>query len=338
MQRQIRKLAKTELAKLQHFLKAFDLNLDQVDTSIVIEDQGNIIATCSKFANVFKCFAILPAYQGEGLAATLLTELTYMAFEEGYYHTFLYTKPAQTDIFTALGYETMICLPEIVMLEKGLNSIHHTIASIKLQLPDAAERAAIVMNGNPFTLGHQYLIETAALQCEQVVVFVVEEEASSIPFRDRFAMIQAGNAHLSNVTVLPSSSYIISNSTFPNYFMRDKEHAFALYSHLDAHIFGKWFGSELQITKRFVGEEPLDEMTRQYNSVLNEVLPSYGMEVIVIPRKVNELSVISASTVRTLIRQGKREFIKDYVPLTTYEYLKCHDEVIQRIQEHEGKH
>lgn len=338
MQREIRKLAQEELPKLQTFLEGFDLHLDQVDTSIVMEENGKIIATCSKYANIFKCFAILPEYQGEGIAATLLTELTYLAFEEGYHHTFLYTKPAQASIFIALGYEEIIRISEVVMLEKGLQSIRKTIAAMKQQLSHVKECAAIVMNGNPFTLGHQYLIETAAAMCGHLAVFVVEEDASSVLFADRYAMIQAGTAHLSNVSVLPSSSYIISKSTFPNYFMRDKDHAFALYAQLDAHVFGTWFARELQIKRRFVGEEPLDEMTRLYNGVLQEVLPGYGIEVTIIPRKHNDYSVISASKVRELVRKDDWEQIRAYVPQTTYDYLKQHEEIITRIKQHGGKH
>lgn len=51
---------------------------------------------------------------------------------------------------------------------------------------------SIVMNCNPFTLGHRYLVEEASRQSDLLYIFVVEEDKSDFPFEDRFNMVKAG--------------------------------------------------------------------------------------------------------------------------------------------------
>jgi [citrate (pro-3S)-lyase] ligase len=196
---------------------------------------------------------------------------------------------------------------------------------------------AIVMNCNPFTLGHQYLIETASKQVDRLIIFAVEEDASTFPFKDRFELMIQGTKHLDNVLVLPSSFYIISQATFPNYFLRDKEHAFTTYARLDLSIFGYWF-SQLNIKIRFVGEEPLDPMTDMYNQTMMEVLPKYGMQLKIIPRKENDSGVISASKVRALLKEDRWEEVAKFVPKTTYDYLLRADEIIAKLKKYDSQH
>ena len=39
------------------------------------------------------------------------------------------------------------------------------------------------MNCNPFTLGHKYIVEKAARENDNVIIFVVEEDKSSFPIQ-----------------------------------------------------------------------------------------------------------------------------------------------------------
>ena len=55
----------------------------------------------------------------------------------------------------------------------------------------APKIGAIVMNCNPFTLGHRYLVEYAASQVEHLYIFAIEEDKSIFPFVDRFELIKA---------------------------------------------------------------------------------------------------------------------------------------------------
>lgn len=324
--------------QLRDFLERFDLSLDTIDAAIVIKEDHQIVASCCKLKNVFKMIAVDPEYQHNNLVSLMLNEITYLAFEQGYVHTFIFTPLTSVPIFSSLGYSMVVATHEVALLEKGPILIDETIQTIdhKYQC-NKTQNGAIIINGNPFSLGHLHLIETASRQCERLFVFVVEEDVSFFTFEQRFFLIQEGVKHLDNVVVLPSTFYIISQATFPNYFVRDKEHGFDMYATLDVTLFGTWF-SKLNITKRFVGEEPLDEMTDAYNMTMAQLLPSYGIELIIIERKHNRYGVISASIIRSLLKAQDWKTLKHYVPDTTYNYLKDNPQIIEKIQTHHGKH
>lgn len=183
---------------------------------------------------------------------------------------------------------------------------------------------AIVMNCNPFTLGHQYLIEYAASQVSYLYVFVVEEDKSYFKFEDRIELVKKGTSHLKNVKCLPSGEFIISSQTFSEYFDKANLQGTVIDTSLDVEIFAEEIAPTLDITVRFVGEEPLDPVTAQYNQSMKEILPKYGLEVREVPRKACGGNVISASRVRECLKEKKWEEIKELVPQTTYEFLCQH--------------
>lgn len=180
---------------------------------------------------------------------------------------------------------------------------------------------AIVMNCNPFTKGHRYLIERAARQVDHLYVFVVEEDKSVFSFADRYEMVQAGTQDLANVSVLPSGDYIISQKTFEQYFTKDQVEVVEDMDY-DVRIFGKVVAQEFGITVRFVGEEPYDKVTRNYNETMHRILPEYGIDVVEIPRVSNETGeIISASKVRKYLQENNTEALQSMLPNTTLEYL-----------------
>lgn len=181
---------------------------------------------------------------------------------------------------------------------------------------------AIVMNCNPFTLGHRYLIENASRTVDTLYIFVVEENRSFFSFEDRIELVKKGCADLGNVVVLPSGKFIISASTFPGYFNKDYDNTIKVDTSEDVSIFGRYIAKELNISKRFVGEEPLDPVTNQYNLSMKKILPLFGIELIEIPRKELGSKVISASRVREYLKNKDFDAIKAIVPASTYEYLK----------------
>jgi [citrate (pro-3S)-lyase] ligase len=183
-------------------------------------------------------------------------------------------------------------------------------------------KGSIVMNCNPFTLGHLYLIEYAASRVDTLYIFVVEEDKSIFPFKDRFDLVKAGTAHLPNVVVVPSGQFIISKTTFQMYFLKETQQNATIDASMDVEIFGQKIASALGITVRFAGEEPLDNITRQYNAAMRSVLPKYGVRFEVIPRKESGDAPISASRVRAFLKEGNFEEIAKLVPTTTLEYLK----------------
>ena len=180
----------------------------------------------------------------------------------------------------------------------------------------------IVMNCNPFTRGHRYLIETAASQVKNLYVLVVEEDKSAFKFKDRFEMVKLGVSDLENVTVIKSGQFVISSLTFPEYFTKDTNKSTKFDATKDLYNFCKYIAPALKATKRFVGEEPLDIVTNQYNEQMINYLPQNGVELIVIPRKETEGGVISATRGRKYIAEKNYEGIDMIFPQSTVKYLK----------------
>lgn len=180
---------------------------------------------------------------------------------------------------------------------------------------------SVVMNCNPFTLGHRYLIEQALLRCDFLIIFVVEEDKSIFPFEDRLRLVDEGVSDLSNVTVIPSGKFVISSLTFSDYFNKSELQDRTVDTSLDITVFAKEIAPCLHITKRFAGSEPFDSVTRGYNQSMSHILPEYGIQFEEIPRIEIEGQTISASKVRQMIIDGNLKGVRQYVPKTTYAYL-----------------
>lgn len=182
---------------------------------------------------------------------------------------------------------------------------------------------AIVMNCNPFTKGHRYLIEYAAEKVDTLIIFVVEEDASAFSFHDRMKMVKMGTSDIDNVKVIPSGKYNISKSTFAQYFEKEKNIDKIDSMDYDLRIFCEVIADCMHISCRFVGEEPTDMVTRQYNETMKKILPKYDIEFIEIPRlKINEREYVSASKVRQYLKNRDWKSVLDFLPETTIEYLK----------------
>ncbi len=191
------------------------------------------------------------------------------------------------------------------------------------RIAESGEIGGLVMNCNPFTLGHKFLVEEALKQCDYLYIFVVEEDKSFFPFADRLRLVENGVSEYANVKVLPSGNFIISSITFPEYFIKDTKPDVCIDASQDIRIFAHDIAPALNITKRFVGEEPLDPITNQYNQAMRDVLPDYGISVIIIPRRQSaDGNPISASRVRQLLERKDFENIAQMVPASTLDYLK----------------
>lgn len=180
---------------------------------------------------------------------------------------------------------------------------------------------SIVMNCNPFTLGHQYLIEYASSKVDYLYVFVVEEDRSYFRFEDRLKLVKVGCSHLNNVIVVPSGNFVLSYDTLPIYFEKSVHQEEKVDATNDLEIFARYIAPELGITKRFAGEEPTDKITKQYNEQMYIILKEFGIEFEEIPRKSCENGVIGASKVRQLLKEKNWEEIKRMVPECTYKFL-----------------
>ena len=186
----------------------------------------------------------------------------------------------------------------------------------------AINAGAIVMNCNPFTYGHQYLVEMASQLVDILYLFVVEEDKSIFPFEHRFFMVQEGVKQYNNVLVIPSGDFMISTLTFPGYFMKDNPSGACYDTFLDLKIFAHYVAPAFDIKTRFVGCEPFDKVTAQYNYDMKVILQEQEVMVIEIPRKTVEEEVISATTVRRLLKDKSWDELERFVPISTLEFLK----------------
>ena len=288
----------------------------------LFDEEGALAATGSLYANTLRCLAVSREHQGEGLMAQIVAHLTEVQLARGNTHLFLYTKCESAKYFAPLGfYEIARVDGRLVFMENRRRGFARYLDGLRAQLENAqTPAAALVMNANPFTNGHAALLRRAALENERVVLFVLSEDCSLVPYEDRLAMVRAAAAAYDNVTVVPSGSYMISSATFPSYFLKDNALVTRVHAALDATLFTR-IAQALHIVCRYVGEEPFSPTTRAYNEALARILPGAGVELRVIRRTEHDGEAISASHVRQLIHDGPLETIRPLVPETTYAYL-----------------
>lgn len=319
------KLNETKLNIWKAFLKKSSLEPDTLnDSTALIWDNDVLIAAGSRYGNLLKCIAVDETRQGEGLTATLITALKKDAFSQGIRHLFLYTKPQNKVIFSDLFFYSVAQTENVLLMEDKKDGINKFLEEFPTD-NSLGKTGCIVMNCNPFTLGHRYLIETAAKECDKIYVFVVSENKSKFSAEDRMEMVKRGTAHIPNVKVLPTGPYLISSATFPTYFLKDRENISQIKCLLDIEIFIRYYAPKFNITARYVGTEPLSPMTDQYNTELKRILPAHGIEIKEIPRlEISNVSV-SASKVRSLIESGNVQEVKSLVPDTTYDFLMNKD-------------
>ena len=293
------------------------------ERTLLVYDNEELVATGSRDGCVLKLIAVADTHRGEDLTALILTELRKDAFEDGHDHLFLYTKPQNRYTFESLFFYPVVETPTVLVMENKKNGLSDFLS--KLPTATNAERVgAIVMNANPFTLGHRALVERASSECDAVYVFVLSEDRSEFSAKDRIEMVRRGTCDLKNVTVLETGPYLISSATFPTYFIKDRDSAEFAACDIDIKIFATKLAPRLNITHRYVGTEPTSPLTEKYNERLKSQLPMEHIEVCEIERKKSENEPISASKVREIIKKRDTGALSSLLPATTLEYLKEH--------------
>lgn len=345
--------------RIEAFLKRNGLRFDDMHYyAAVTDDDGEMIAGGGLKGNVIKCVAVDDAHKGEAIANTLISHLIAHANEEGHSNVKLFTKPKNRQLFESLSFRLLAEAPEAVLMETGIGGINNMVEQLK-KIKEEGEvckennqeckkeektnlnittpqhlnpstpqplttttplRGVVVMNCNPFTLGHRYLIEQAAKQVERLFVMVVREDCSLFAYAERKAMVEQGVAHLENVTVIDGSEYVISQATFPTYFLKRLDDAADTQMLLDLDLFRRHIAPALGATVRFVGTEPTDRLTRRYNQLMHEVLADVR-EIVRLEKKGN---AVSASRVRKAMEQGDMSTIRQLVPPTTLPYIIAH--------------
>lgn len=304
------------------FLAEAHLTLE-ADCEVVVmaKSQGRLVGCGAIAGNVIKCIAVAPAFQGSGLSLKLLTELVTLACERGHSELFLFTKPENVELFSGAGFWPIAQAEgRVVLMENSRERLTRYCRQLSLYRQSGKKIGAIVMNANPFTLGHLWLVAQAAAQCDWLHLLVVKEDASFFSYADRWQLIEQGIAGISHVTLHPGSSWLISRATFPGYFLKDRGVVDDCHSQIDLQIFRERFAPALGITHRFVGTEPFCPLTRAYNQRMKRLLAP-TIEVVELPRLEQLGGAISASRVRQLYAEHNWDAIAQMVPPTTFDFL-----------------
>lgn len=311
------------LNQVEALIKSCGLSINyNVDYTMGIFYDDEPVATGSLYEDMIQMVAVSPHYQGNDLSAIVITHLVNYAFDNGRTNLHLFTKPEKVSMFLPMGFNTVaIAKPYAALMEWGKPGIAEYCNILKAQAGNISGNAsAIIMNCNPFTLGHRYLIETAASESSKLFVMVVQENLSVFPFDVRYRLIREGTSHLPNVVVIPGGRYAVSSLTFPSYFTKNTELAHA-HCAVDVEIFLKHIAPALDITRRYVGTEPFSPVTEIYNETMKKRLIPAGIELVELPRIEKSGAAISASRVRQLLAQGNLEAVKELVPEITFNYL-----------------
>ena len=308
-----------------------DGNLDYI--CAMRDEDDEVIATGSCFGCTLRCFAVSSEHQGEGLLNEIISHLMEVQQARGNLHLFLYTKVGSAKFFGDLGFHEIARVDgTLVFMENRKSGFPNYLKNLEKTKKEGVS-AALVMNANPFTLGHQYLVETAAGKCNTLHLFVLSEDASLVPFAVRKRLVQEGTAHIPNVVLHDSGPYIISSATFPSYFLKDEAAVIEGHARLDLAVFTR-IARALGVTARYVGEEPTSQVTGLYNSIMAQELPKAGIACHIIPRKEADGKAISASTVRAALQSGDWGSLKALVPPSTYRYFTSPEAapVLERIR------
>ena len=342
-----------DLKLVKDFLSGLGFEFDPAEvecTMIVYNLKGELVGTGSHQGRILKYVAVAPKFRDTTAFALIVTYMTEKLLKI-YKHTFVFTRPENSVRFRGLGYtEIATAEPLFAVLEFGFESIFTYQDYLKtLRVPvETPNVAAMVVNCNPFTNGHKFLIEKAASENEIVYLFVVEEDRSAFPFAVRWELIRKGIAHLKNVVMVRGGMYIVSGAIFPSYFLKNEAISDVMQkqAELDVRIFANYVVPILGIKKRYVGTENYCKVTGAYNLAMKAILPLFGVVVIEITRKAvgseadNSPDYISASKVRKAIRHDQLEKIVGFLPDSTREFLFSDESLAirQKIKIGTGRH
>ena len=307
--------------QVEDFLGSNGLRLGEVDLYLaVLSEEGVILAGGGLQRDILKCLAVSAEARSLGLSVPLISRLISVASERGYTNVKVFTKPENRSVFESLGFKLLAEAPKAILMENGRGLEEYCD-----YLRGHRASGVIVMNANPFTLGHRYLVEQASLSFRapegrrNLTIIPVKEDASRFPYSERFEMIRTGSGDMADV--VEGSDYQISAATFPTYFLKNLSDAAETQMRLDIDLFGRHIAPALGAHVRFVGTEPADPLTARYNALMKELLPKYGVEVVEISRLTDLESPVTATRVRSLLDAGQFKAASALTPESTWPYL-----------------
>ena len=325
----------------------FDYIPGDVDYTMILYNLNEeVIGTGSYKGRVLKYVAVAPAFREGAAFAQIVTHLIDIVIQK-HKHIFVYTKPRNLQVFKGLGFtEIATAEPLFSVLEFGYENIktyQDYLRSIKKET-SVGDIAAVVVNCNPFTNGHKYLIEKACQENRLVYLFVVEEDRSSFTFDVRWKLIKEELGHIDNLVMVKGGNYVVSGTIFPSYFLKQEKESdiAAKQAELDVITFVRYIVPILNITRRYVGTEMYSPVTAAYNVAMKKYLPSNGVELLEIPRITCGAcdNFISASKVRQAIREDRMEEILEFLPDSTKNFLLSEEskEIREKIRTTVSRH
>lgn len=324
------------------FLQTNGLRYDDVDyyAAIVDESSDEMIAGGGLKGSVIKCVAVADGHKGEAVANVIVSHLIAKANAEGCQCVKLYTKPDNRQLFESLSFRLIAESPNAILMETGVGGIEKYSEELRVKSEELGVKSeelkndesvvsnvrkpigVIVMNANPFTLGHRFLVEQSSELVERLYVVVVREDCSMFSYNERKAMVSQGVRDIGNVVVVDGSDYAVSAATFPTYFLKQLSDATDTQIILDLDLYRRRIAPALGATIRFFGSEPTDPLTRRYNELMHQQLGEEHVHEI--QRKQQEGSAISASRVRKAMMEGCLWDAIQLVPPTTIPYIIGH--------------
>ncbi len=325
----------------------FDFKPEDVDYTMILYNLNDeVVGTGSYQGRVLKYVAVAPKFREGAAFAQIVTHLIDLVILK-HKHIFVYTKPRNLQVFKGLGFtEIATAEPLFSVLEFGYHNIKNYQSYLRSKRVEVnvGTVGAIVVNCNPFTKGHQYLIEKACKECRVVYLFVVEEDRSSFKFDVRWRLIEEELGHIPNLVMIRGGNYVVSGTIFPAYFLK-KEKASdisAKQAELDVLTFIKYIVPILNINRRYVGTEMYSPTTAAYNEAMQKYLPANGVELKLIDRITCGAcdNFISASKVRQAIREDRLDEVLDFLPNSTKNYLLSDEskEVREAIKKNNNRH
>ncbi len=289
------------------------------DELVGVYEGARLVATAGRAGCVLKMFAVEEACQGGDVLGALSSALIVLGRWAGHDAFLVFTRPEHVPSFQYCQFRLLVATGGVALLECGGGLERYLDAHRHLRREGA--NGAVVINGNPFTRGHQYLVETAAAAVDTLYVFIVREDRSVFPFAVRYRLAAESVAHVGNAVLLDTSRYAVSAATFPSYFLRRNDEKARLQMEVDVRLFGAHLAPAFGIKTRFVGHEPYCETTAAYNRAMAEFLPEYGVDLVEVRRASAGGRFISATTVRDALARGDREELARLVPPATLAFL-----------------
>ena len=200
----------------------------------IVNGEGKLVACGNCRGCSLRCIAVDESCRGEDMLSTLVSAMLEYQFMRGISHVFICTKAKNAPIFAGIGfYEVARAGDAAVLMENRRGGFDGYIAALER---GSGVQGAIVMNANPFTLGHRYLAQRAAESCDSVHIFVVREDASEFSFEDRLRMVREGVKDIRGAIVHSTGLYMVSRAVFPSYFLKRTEDATAVQAALSGLI------------------------------------------------------------------------------------------------------